>query len=59
MDVREKSDTKSEKIATVYPKQKLLVIEDKPYWLQVEYFDEKRNETIIGWISKKCTKRLD
>lgn len=58
-DVREQANTKSKKIAVVYPKQKLLVIEDKPYWLQVEYFDEKRNETIIGWISKKCTKRLN
>ncbi len=58
-DVREQPNTKSKKIALVYPKQKLLIIENKPYWLLVEYFDEKRNETIIGWISKKCTKRLD
>ncbi|MDZ7818594.1 MAG: SH3 domain-containing protein [Aliarcobacter sp.] len=59
VNIRELADTKSKKIAVVYPKQKLLVIENKPYWLQVEYFDEKRNETIIGWVSKKCTKRLN
>lgn len=58
-DVREQPNRKSKKIAGVYSKQKLLVIENKLYWLQVEYFDEKRNETIIGWVSKKCTKRLD
>jgi hypothetical protein len=58
-DVREQPNTKSKKIAKVYSEQKLLVIENKPYWLLVEYFDEKRNETIIGWVSKKCTKRLD
>jgi hypothetical protein len=58
-NIREQPNTKSKKIAMVYPKQKLLVIENKPYWLLVEYFDEKRNETIIGWVSKKYTKRLD
>jgi hypothetical protein len=58
-DIREQPNTKSKKIAVVYPKQKLLIIENKPYWLLVEYFDEKRNETIIGWVSKKYTKRLD
>lgn len=58
-NVREQSNTKSKKLTVAYPKQKLLIIENKPFWLQVEYFDEKRNETIIGWVSKKSTKRLD
>lgn len=58
-EVREQSNTKSKKIAEVYPNQKLLIIENKAYWLQVEYFDEKRKETVIGWIAKKSTKKLN
>jgi lipoate-protein ligase A len=59
VNVRELADSKSKKIAVTNPKQKLLIIQNKPYWLQVEYFDEIKNETIIGWVSKKYTKRLD
>ena len=58
-EVREQSNTKSKKIAEVYPNQKLLIIENKAYWLQVEYFDEKRKEIVIGWIAKKSTKKLN
>ena len=39
-------------------KQKLLIINKKPYWIQIEYFNEEKQETVIGWISKKYTKRL-
>lgn len=59
VNVRELADSKSKKIAVTNPKQKLLIIQNKPYWLQVEYFDEIKNETIIGWVSKKYTKRLE
>jgi hypothetical protein len=58
-NVREFPDSKSKKIAVANPKQKLLIIQNKPYWLQVEYFDTHKNETIIGWVSKRYTKKLD
>jgi len=38
--------------------QRLLVLQSKPYWVQVEYYDEIKKETTIGWVSKKYTKKL-
>ena len=59
VNIRELANSKSKKIVVANPKQKLLIIQNEPYWLQIEYFDEIKNETIIGWVSKKYTKKLD
>lgn len=53
------SSNKSKKLDILYPKTKLLIIQSQPYWIQVEYFHEKKQETIIGWVSKRYTKRLE
>jgi|GEM_PF-1006329 len=51
------SSATSEILDIVYPNQKLLIIEDKTDWIKVEYFNEKLQETIVGWVFKKYTKR--
>lgn len=53
------SSKNSKKIDIVFPKEQVQFIQSKPYWIQVEYFDENRNETIIGWISKKYMRRVE
>jgi hypothetical protein len=57
--VRENSTIESKKLDILFPKHKLLIIQNKPYWIQVEYFDKKKKETVIGWVSKRYTKRLN
>ncbi|MGK0255908.1 MAG: methyltransferase-like protein, partial [Arcobacteraceae bacterium] len=52
------SSNKSGKLDILYPKHKLFIIQSKPYWIQVEYFNERLHETIIGWVSKRYTKKL-
>ena len=49
---------KSKKLDIVFPKQKLLIVSKKSKWIEVEYFNEKNQETITGWVYKKYTKRL-
>lgn len=52
------SENNSTILDTALPKQKLLLLDTTSYWIQIEYFNEKKNETIIGWVSKRYTKLL-
>ncbi len=58
--VRENSNSskKSKILDIIFPKQKLLVIRKKSKWIEVEYFDEKQQQTVTGWVFKKYTKRI-
>ena len=52
------SSKKTKILDVVYPKQKLLLLDRKSKWIEIEYFSEKKQETITGWIYKKYTKRI-
>lgn len=53
------NNSKESKIIDIaLPKQKVLIINNQPYWLQVEYFNATKQETVVGWISKRYAKKL-
>ncbi|RLA83445.1 MAG: hypothetical protein DRG78_04395 [Epsilonproteobacteria bacterium] len=58
--VRDNSNsTKQSKVLDiVFPNQKLLLLNNKSKWIEVEYWNERKQETITGWVLKKYTKRL-
>jgi len=43
----------------VFPKQKLLLLDRKSKWIEIEYFSNKKQETVTGWVYKKYTKKLN
>jgi len=51
------SSNKTKILDVVFPKQKLLLLDRKSKWIEVEYFSNKKQETITGWVYKKYTKK--
>jgi hypothetical protein len=55
LNIRESPSTQSDIKGTLSNFDIVKVINQFPYWFEIEYIDLKYNETKTGWISKKYT----
>ncbi len=51
--IREEPNTSAQVIINVNVNQTINVIESKPYYYKIEYYNSETNENVSGWISKR------
>lgn len=57
--LRLKPNTKSSKVALLFPNQRVRLVKPNHQWIYVEYFDEFEGVPKYGWAYKKYLKKLD
>ena len=54
--IREEPNTSAAVVINIQAEQVVLVVNDVPYYYEVEYVDETTGETYTGWISKRSVR---
>ncbi|MHB8069748.1 MAG: SH3 domain-containing protein [Desulfobaccales bacterium] len=58
VDLRNKPTNKSHRLGSIFPNQKVILLQDKGKWIYIKYFDYIDGVPKTGWALKKYLKRL-
>lgn len=57
--IREEPNTNAAVVINIQAEQVVFIVNDVPYYYEVEYVDETTGETYTGWISKRSVRSRD
>ncbi len=58
LNIRQQPSTKSTIIGKLYYLNVVKIIDEKPYWIKIEYKDLENDIYLSGWVCKKYTKNF-
>lgn len=56
--VKERPAASSQVITVIENQQQIIILDNKPYYYQIKFTDEKTGDTYKGWISKRSIKAI-
>jgi len=59
VELKSKPKNSETTVSTLFPNQKVLLVQRKHRWIYVQYFDYLDGVPKYGWVNKKYLKRLD
>ena len=57
--LRSNPEVNAEVIATIQAGQAVEILDEVPYWFEVEYTDIGTSEQRLGWMPKRCVRRIN